>query len=1044
MNFSEGFIRRPIATSLLMAAIALFGVVAYRSLPVSDMPNVDMPVIHVQANLPGADPGTMASSVATVLERQFTTIAGVDQMKSGRQAGNTQIQLQFDINRDIDGASVDVQTAIAEALPLLPPGMPSPPSFKKNNPNSDPIVQLYMTSPTLSLWELDDYAENTIAPRIAMMSGVSQVQVQGAAKYAVRVQLDPDKLVAKKVGINEVADAIGAWNSNSPTGTLNGPRQAYNVKTNGDLSNAKEFGQVAVAWRNGSPIRLNEVANVIDSVENELNASWVYSGGNVSRAIRLEVQKQPGANTIEVADRVKALLPAFEKQLPESVTIGLRGDRSRSIREAFIDMQRTMAITLLLVVVVIFLFLRSGRATIIPALALPFSLLGTLAVMALLGYSLNTLSMMALILSVCFVVDDAIVMLENVVRHIERGLTPMQAALLGSKEIAFTILSMTLSLAAVFIPLLFMGGILGRMLREFAVTICAAILVSGLVSITLTPMLASKLLRSKNEDQKRGHGHIYWAMEKVFQGMYRFYEWSLGGVLKHRTAMGMLFLATLAGTYYLYTKVPTGLAPEGNDDFLYVNMETAQGTSFYKLVEYQRTVAEVVRQEPNIETFMTQVGGGNNGRQSNFQVLLKPRRQRTSTASQIAQRLRAKMQNFPGVRVNVNVQPSLRLPGINNQWSNQRANYEFALQGPDIDELYVQAAKMEEAILTVPEVQDVGTDLAFRNPRINIEVDRERAALYGLNPNDIQNALYGAYGPRIASTIYSPKAQYRVVMEVEPKYQAFADYLSKIYFKTNTGALVPLDSLARTKQDVGPQSINHVGQLPSVTVSFNLKPGISLGDVVGKLDDLAKKTLPGTISAKFSGNAQAFQDSVKDMGVLFLVAVLVVYIVLGALYESYIHPLTILSGLPSACLGALLTLYLTGSELNMYSFVGMIMLAGIVKKNAIMQVDFALAEERLGATPLEAIYRGCLIRFRPIMMTTAAAILGSLPVALGWGSGGETRRPIGLTVLGGIVVSQIMTLYLTPIVYTYMAGLSRRISSRPKMIPVQPAPSFGD
>jgi HAE1 family hydrophobic/amphiphilic exporter-1 len=506
----------------------------------------------------------------------------------------------------------------------------------------------------------------------------------------------------------------------------------------------------------------------------------------------------------------------------------------------------------------------------------------------------------------------------------------------------------------------------------------------------------------------------------------------------------MLFLATLGATYFLYTKVPTGLAPEGNDDFLYVNVETAQGTSFYKLAEYQRTVAEVVRREPNIETFMTQVGGGNNGRQSNFQVLLKPRRQRTLTASQIAQRLRPQLQNFPGVRVNVNVQPSLRLPGIGNNWYNQRANYEFSLQGPDIDDLYVQAAKMEDAILTVPEVQDVGTDLAFRNPQINIEVDRERAALYGLNPNDIQNALYGAYGPRIASTIYSPKAQYRVVMEVQPKYQAFADYLSKISFKTNTGALVPLDSLAKIKEGVGPQSINHVGQLPSVTVSFNLKPGIALGDVVGKLNDLAKKTLPGNISARFSGNAQAFQDSVAGMGVLFLVAVLVVYIVLGALYESYIHPLTILSGLPSACLGALLTLYLTGSELNMYSFVGMIMLAGIVKKNAIMQVDFALAEERNGATPLEAIYRGCLIRFRPIMMTTAAAILGSLPVALGWGSGGETRRPIGLTVLGGIVVSQIMTLYLTPVVYTYMAGLSRRIGSRRRMVPVEASPSFGD
>ena len=724
MNFSDVFIRRPIATSLLMAAIALFGVVAYRSLAVSDMPNVDMPVIQVQANLPGADPATMASSVATVLERQFTTIAGIDQMRSGSQAGSTQIQLQFDINRDIDGASVDVQTAIAEAMPLLPPGMPSPPSFRKNNPNNDPIVQLYLTSGTMSMWEMNDYAESMIAPRIAMMSGVSQVQIQGSAKYAVRVQLDPDKLVSKRIGINEVANAIGAWNSNSPTGTLYGPRQAFSVKTNGELADSKGFAQIVVAWRNGSPVRLNEVANVVDSVENELNASWVYSGDTVERAVTLQVQKQPGANTIEVADRVKALLPAFQAQLPPSVRMGLRGDRSRTIRAAFTDMQLTMAVTLVLVVVVIFLFLRSKSATIIPALALPFSLLGTLAVMALMGFSLNMLSMMALILSVCFVVDDAIVMLENIVRHIERGMHPREAAFLGSKEIAFTILSMTVSLAAVFIPLLFMSGILGKMLREFAVTICAAILVSGLVSITLTPMLCSRLLR----DRTVRHGHLYWALEKVFQGMFRFYDWSLRGVLQHRAVMGVLFFACLAGTYYLYTKVPKGLAPEGNEDFMNINVESAQGTSFYKLVEYQKTVADVVRKEPNIETFMTQVGGGNNGygnsRQMNFQVLLKPRAQRTLSATQIAQRLRPKLQNFPGVRVNVNVQPSLRLPGIGNNWNNSRGAYEFTVMGPDIDELYQYAAIMEDEILTVPEVQDVGTDLAFRNPRINIEVDR--------------------------------------------------------------------------------------------------------------------------------------------------------------------------------------------------------------------------------------------------------------------------------------------------------------------------------
>jgi HAE1 family hydrophobic/amphiphilic exporter-1 len=1042
VNFSEVFIRRPIATSLLMAAITLFGIVAYRSLAVSDMPNVDMPVIQVQASLPGADPSTMASSVATVLERQFSTIAGIDQMRSGSQTGNTQIQLQFDISRDIDGASVDVQTAIAEAMPLLPAGMPSPPSFRKNNPNNDPVVQLYMTSPTLALWELDDYAENMIAPRIAMMSGVAQVQVQGAAKYAVRVRLDPDKLVAKKIGINEVSDAIAQWNANSPTGTLYGPRLAYTVKTNGELNNAKDFSQIVVSWRNGSPVRLNEVADVDDAVENELNASWVYSGGTVERAVRLEVQKQPGANTIEVADRVTALLPKFREQLPPSVRMGVRGDRSRTIREAFTDMQRTMAITMLLVVVVIFLFLRSGTATIIPALALPFSLLGTLAVMAALNFSLNTLSMMALILSVCFVVDDAIVMLENVVRHVEAGMSPRAAAFQGSKEIGFTILSMTVSLAAVFIPLLFMSGQMGRVLREFAVTICAAIAVSGVVSITLTPMLCSKLLRDKKDAR---HGPLYEFTERIFHGMLAFYGWSLRGVLRHRAAMGMLFFACLGTTYYLYTKVPKGLAPDGDDDFLYVNMETAQGTSFYKIVEYQQKVAEVVRKDPNIDTFMTQVGGGNNGRQSNFQVLLKPRRERTMTAAQIAQRLRAQLADFPGTRVNVNVPPSLRLPGIGNNYANSRANYEFTLQGPDLEELYEQGRRMEEAVLTIPEVQDVGTDLAFKSPRINIQIDRERAALYGLNPSEIQNALYGAYGPSIASTIYSPKAQYRVMMEIQPKYQRFSDYLSKIYFKTSNGALVPMDSLARIKEDVGPQQIQHLGQLPSVNVSFNLRPGISLGDVVDKLENVAKKTLPGNISARFSGNAQAFQNTVSGLGILFFVAVLVVYIVLGVLYESYIHPLTILSGLPSACLGAMLTLYVFGSELNMYSFVGLIMLAGIVKKNAIMQVDFALAEQRAGAvTPEEAIYRGCLIRFRPIMMTTAAAMLGSLPVALGWGAGGESRRPIGLTVIGGIIVSQVMTLYLTPVVYTFMARLVERRKERKVAIGTEVAPGFSD
>ncbi len=1037
MNFSEVFIRRPIATSLLMAAIALFGVVAYRTLPVSDMPNVAMPTLQVQANLPGADPATMASSVATVLERQFTSISGIDSMRSQSSTGQTQITLQFDISRDIDGASVDVQTAIAEAMPLLPAGMPAPPSFKKQNPADQAIFYLTLTSDAIPLTQLDDYAETIIAPRISMVNGVSQVQVSGATKYAVRVQLDPDKLVSKRIGINEVSQAIANWNPNSPTGTLQGTRQAFTLKTNGELTDAAGFSQVVVAWRNGTPIRLNDVANVVDSVENDMNAAWMYTGGKMERAINMQVMKQPGANTIEVADAVRALFPSFQAVLPISAHLTARGDHSKTIRQAFTDFQRTMGFTLLLVVIVIFAFLRSGRATLIPALALPFSILGTLVVMALLGFSLNTLSMMALILSVCFVVDDAIVMLENTVRHIESGLSPMAAAFKGSQEIGFTILSMTISLAAVFIPILFMSGMLGRMFREFAVTICTAILVSGVVSVTLSPMLCSRLLRDRTEK----HGRMFRATDRVFQSLLRFYGRSLRGVLRHRAAMGVLFFGVLGATAYLYHEVPKGFIPDADNDQMMLNIQAAQGTSYYKMVEYQKRIADIVRQDPDVETFMTNAGNGSNAR---FFVMLRAHPARTSTAQQVAERLRPKISRIPGFNVFPNVPPPIRIRGGG---FNSRSNYDFTLQGPDTEELYAQAAILEKAIAKVPEVQDVNSDLEYRSPRINVEIDRERAALYGLNPSEIQNALYGAYGPSYASMIYTPKSQYRVVMEVQKKYQAFSDYLSKIYFKTNSGALIPLDSLARIKEDVGPQSISHAGQLPAVTLSFNLKPGVSLGDVTAKLQTLAKQTLPGTISAHFSGNAAAFQDSLSDLSTLFLVAVLVVYIVLGVLYESYIHPLTILSGLPSACLGALLTLYVFKGELNIYSFIGLIILVGIVKKNAIMQIDFALAAERAGAaSPEEAIYQGCIIRFRPIMMTTAAAMLGSIPVALGVGAGGEARRPLGLTVMGGLAVSQIMTLYLTPVVYTYMAQVTKRRQQRRAAVIRRPevAPGFSD
>jgi HAE1 family hydrophobic/amphiphilic exporter-1 len=1033
MNFSEVFIRRPIATSLLMAALALFGVVAYFGLPVSDMPDVEMPTLQVQANLPGADPGTMASSVATVLERQFTTISGVDSMRSQSSSGNTSITLQFDISRDVDGASVDVQTAIAEAMPLLPAGMTAPPSFKKQNPGDQPIFYVTLASGTISMQELADYAETVIAPRISMINGVAQVQVQGSAKYAVRVQLDPDALVAKKIGINEVTDAINNWNPNAPTGTMYGPRQAYTLKLNGELHNAEDFGHLIVSWRNGSPVRLNEVADVVDSVENDMNAAWMYTGGRTIRAIQMQVMKQPGSNTVRVADAVKALFPSFQAQLPPSVELGTRGDRSVTIRDSFRDIQETMGATIVLVILVIFVFLRSTRATIIPAMALPFSILGTIACMKLLGFSLNTLSMMALILSVCFVVDDAIVMLENIVRHMEAGLSPMEAAFEGSKEIGFTILSMTVSLAAVFIPILFMSGMLGRIFKEFAVTICVAILVSGLVSITLTPMLASLLLRPHEK-----HGWLYRASDKVFQAIINAYGWTLRWVLRFRPVTVMAFFAVIGATYYFYQKVPKGFVPSGDNDQIQLYVQAAQGTSFYKMVEYQQKVAEIVRRDPEVDAFMTQANNQNNGR---FFMMLRP--DRKSTAQQIAERMRPQFARIPGINVNINIQPPIRIGGGGFQ---SRSNYELTLQGPDTDELFESARNLQDELEQLPEIQDVNSDLEFRSPQIRVTLDRERAALYGLNPADINNALYAAYGPRNVSMIYSPKTQYRVITEIQKKYQAFSDYLSKIYFKTSSGSLVPLDSLADVQETVGPQSISHAGQLPAVTLSFNLKPGISLSDVVDKLNAKAKEVLPAQVAANFSGNAAAFQDSLSSLKILFLIAVLVVYIVLGVLYESYIHPFTILSGLPSACLGALLTLYVTGGELNIYSFVGLIILVGIVKKNAIMQIDFALAEQRSGdVTPTEAIYRGCLIRFRPIMMTTVAAILGAIPIAMGTGPSGEARRPLGMTVIGGLCVSQLMTLYLTPVVYTYMAGFTARKKSRKEALaPPQPLPGFGD
>lgn len=1036
MNICETFIRRPIATSLLMLAVALFGILAYRALPVSDMPRVDFPTLVVSASLPGANPDTMASAVATPLERQFTGIAGMDSMISSNSTGNSQITLTFDLSRDLDGAAVDVETAIAEAMPLLPPGMPSPPSFRKFNPGDAPVIFLSLTTKVLPMWKLDEYAQNIIAQRLSMVTGVAQVQVMGAQKYAVRVQVDPDQLAAKKIGLNEVSQALSDWNVNEPTGTLYGPHQSYNVLASGQLMRAKDYESLVVTYRNGAAVRLRDVANVLDSVEDDKTASWIYTGNTNERAINLMVMRQPDSNTIEVTDAVKALIPMFQAQLPPSVTLAVRGDRSKNIRESFTDIQMTMAVTLGLVIMVIFIFLRNLSATAIPTMALPFSIIGTFSIMYVLDFSLNNISLMALILCVGFVVDDAIVMLENIVRHMEKGESAMQASLRGSREIGFTIVSMTISLAAVFIPLLFMGGILGRLFREFAVSICVAILISGMVSISLTPMLCSRFLRPVNHLR---HGWLYNLIERGFMAIHRVYERSLGWVLHHRPVMLAIFVIMLGVTGWLFTVVQKGFIPEVDSDQMFVTVEAAQGTSFYQMAKYQQRVGEILRKDPNIETIMLSAGGSFNASASSgrLMVQLKPRRERTLSVFEVVNELRPKLATISGIRAFPSVPAAIRIGG-----RRSKAQYDFTLQSPDTAELYAEASKFEEVVAKLPGLLDVASDLEVKNPRVNVSIDRDKAAALQLNLLQVQGSLYSAFGPRWATTIYSSMSQNRVLMELQPKYQAHPDTIPTLYFKSDNGNVVPFQSFGKMYIDAGPLTVNHSGQLPSVTISFNLRPGMALGDAVDLIQDAAIRHLPASITPSFQGTAKAFQDSLKNLGLLLLVAILVVYIVLGVLYESYIHPLTILSGLPSAGFGALLTLLLFNVELNIYGFVGMILLIGLVKKNAIMQIDFALeAERKEGKSPAEAIYEGCLTRFRPIMMTTMSALLGALPISLGYGAGGEARRPLGLTVMGGLVCSQLLTLYLTPVVYTYMATIVDRWRSRHKKVSLDAIPA---
>jgi HAE1 family hydrophobic/amphiphilic exporter-1 len=1022
MNFTEVFIRRPVMTTLVMMGILIFGLVAYRQLPVSDLPAVDYPTISVNASLSGASPETMASSVATPLEKEFSTIPGIETMTSTSTQGATSISLQFALSRNIDAAAQDVQAAISQAQRQLPRDV-LPPSFRKVDPSSSPILYYALRTTTLPLPQLNEYAETFLAQRLSTMEGVAQVQVFGSMKYAVRIQLDPQQLTSRSIGIDEVSRAVENGNVNLPTGVLWGTDKAYSVESQGQLTNAKDFGALVVAYRDGAPVRLRDLGRVVDSVQDTKRASW-YNG---QRAVVLAIQRQPGTNTVAVAERVKAEVERLRPQIPPSIDIATLNDRSLTVKASVDDVKFTLFLALCLVVMVIFLFLRNLRATMIPSLALPLSLVGTFAVMYLLGYSLDNLSLMALTLAVGFVVDDAIVVLENIVRHIEKGEPVLQAAINGSREIAFTVVSMTLSLVAVFIPVLFLGGLIGRLFQAFAVTIGVAILVSGVVSLTLTPMLCSRWLKPHRADER--HGKLYTTIEGAWEKSLSWYERSLGWVMDRR-GLAMAFSALiLVGTVVLGRIIPKGFIPSEDQSRLWGTTEAAEGTSYEAMIKHQQAAAAIVQDDPNIDGFMSAVGAG--GRlstvnQGRLIMNLKPASERDMTADEVARSLSQKLAAVPGIRVFISNPPVINIGG-----RSSKSEYQFTLQSSDIAALYEGAAALEQRLHDVPGLTDVTSDLQIKNPQVQVAIARDRAASLGIDVNQIESALYNAYGARQVSTIYTPNDQYWVVMELLPQYQRDLSAMSLLHLTGREGVSVPLGSLAQVTQSTGPLTVNHSGQLPSVTLSFNLAPGTSIGTAVERVETAAREVLPSTISTSFAGTAQAFQAAQKGLLLLLVLAILVIYLVLGILYESFVHPLTILSGLPFAGFGALVALMVLGLDLSIYAFVGIIMLVGIVKKNAIIMIDFAVeAERRERTTARQAILQAASVRFRPIMMTTMAALVGTLPIALGHGAGAESRRPLGVAVVGGLLFSQIITLYITPVVYTYLDAWQQRLARR--------------